>query len=82
MKNKKYLYDIEIVIENSLPTGIITNRQTKQYGCVIHKSDLNNIRNWIQFEDSDFYFDLKWIPKYMIKEVIKQLKPYFNDNDL
>ena len=82
MKNKNYLYDTKIVFEGGLPTGIITNRKTDQYGCVIHKSDLNDIRNWTQFEDSDFYFDLKWMPKYIIKEVIEQLKPYFDNNVL
>ena len=78
-KNKKYIYDTELDFgDTNIPSGIIRNRKTEQYGCVIHKSELNEIRTWYQFKDTDFYFDLKWMPKYMIEEVVEELLPYFD----
>ena len=81
MKNKKYLYDIKLELSDSdFPTCVITNRKTEQYGCVIHKDDLNEIRNWKQYKDTDFYFDLRWIPNYMIKEAIEKIKSHIEKN--
>lgn len=51
---------------------IITNEKTKQYGCIIKKDDAEKIttRKYYQYKNSNYSYDLKWLPNYMIDQAI------------
>jgi hypothetical protein len=55
---------------------IITNKKTNQYGCVIKKEDAKTIttRKYYQYKNSNYSYDLKWIPNYMIEKAILLLE--------
>lgn len=55
---------------------IVTNKKNNQYGCIIRKEDAEKIttRKYYQYKNSNYSYDLKWIPNYVIEKAILLLE--------
>ena len=64
---------IKIWETNTHSYAVITNLKTKRYGCVVPRKEAEIIttRKYYPYsKDNNYWYDVSWIPNYMIDEAV------------